>query len=212
MTRKLYYRAVPQNMEVEKVTEVFDPQTGARRNPAAVDVNQSGRARANREASEEWLQFFVEQGIDPLDAWMTLGTNGAEGIIFVYPAHKTDEGAIAANWDSDTLTYHFHFGSAMKQTPAVRPTTQVEATYEPSLDKEGKPCLAVKIKGARPKRAGAADLEEMAVRAEEETAKKAAKAAARKRIAAAKQGVGDQGGSKSPEGAAGKTPPPTEEA
>jgi hypothetical protein len=91
-------------------------------------------------------------------------------------------------WNPDARVYSTHLGAAMKECPAVRPVTTVEAQWKAGLDKEGRHCLVINIKGAKPKRAGAADAETLAARAEEEAAKKAAEASARERIAAAKGG------------------------
>jgi hypothetical protein len=187
VVKKLNYVQV--NLDVQKVETAYDTYTLARRNPPSAAINRYGRTRTNVEGAEEWRTFFEDQQIDPLQPWITTGTNKAQGLIFVYAASKTDAGAIEVKFDPETRVYTTHFGAAMKECPAVRPVTTVEAQWKPGLDKEGKPCLIINVKGAKPKRAGAADDETLAARAEEEAAKKAAKVAARERIAAAKKGA-----------------------
>lgn len=186
VTKKLNYEQL--NVDVQKVQTTYDTYTMARRNPPSAEITRYGRTRTNVEGAEEWRTFFEDQGIDPVQPWITTGTNKALGLIFIYAASKTDAGAMEVKWDPDARIYTTHLGAAMKECPAVRPVTTVQAQWKPGLDKEGKPCLVINIKGAKPKRAGAADDETLAVRAEEEAAKKAAKAAARERIAAAKIG------------------------
>jgi hypothetical protein len=200
MTKKLYCRHL--KVDVKKVQTTYNKVSGSRRKPPAVEVSKFGRAKTNTEAAEEWQAFFLEQGLRPEQPWITTGTNEELGLIFIYAAQKTDLGAIEVKLDPKTGLYATHFGAAFKESPALRPEGKVEAQYEPSLDKEGKPCLALKITGAAAKRAGAADPEEMAARAEVEAAKAEAKAAARKRIAAAKQVR-----AKKPEVSGGDAPP-----
>lgn len=187
MTKKLNYVQV--NVDVKKVETTYDTFSLARRNPPSVAINRYGRARTNVEGAEEWRTFFEDQEIDPVQPWVTTGINKAQGLIFMYPAAKTDAGAIEVKWDPDDRVYTTHFGAAMKEYPSVRPVTTVEAQWKPGLDKEGKACLIINVKAARAKRAGAAAAETLAARAEGEAAKKEAKAAARERIAAAKKGT-----------------------
>ncbi|HWI50710.1 MAG TPA: hypothetical protein VNT01_01045 [Symbiobacteriaceae bacterium] len=189
MAKKLNYVQV--SVDVQKVETTYDTYSLARRNPPSVEINRHGRARTNVEGAEEWRLFFDDQQVDPLQPWVTTGTNKAQGLIFIYPATKTDAGAIEVKWDEEARVYTAHFGAAMKECPAVRPVTNVEAQWKAGLDKEGKPCLIINVKAAKAKRAGAADGETLAARAEDEAARKAAKAAARERIAAAKK-VGSQ--------------------
>lgn len=196
MTKQLTY--VPLKVDVQKVETVFDRSGGSRRLPPWVTINRYGRAYTNVEGGLEWRAFFVDQGVNPDQPWITTGTNGQQGLIMMYAAQATDLGAIEVKLDRTNQTYSTHFGAAMQQCPEVRPTTVVEARWEPSLDKDGKPCLAINVKAAIPKRRGAADPEEMAARAEEEAAKRAAKEAARKRTAAAKQSVKAKGGTPAP--------------
>jgi hypothetical protein len=186
VTKKLTYEQL--NVDVQKVETTYDTYSLARRDPPSADINRYGRARTNVEGAEEWRIFFEDQRIDPVQPWITTGTNKALGLIFMYAASKTDAGAIEVKWDPTARVYSTHFGSTMKECPAVRPVTTVQAQWKAGLDKAGKPCLVINIKGAKPKRAGAADDEKLAARAEEEAARKAAKAAARERIAAAKNG------------------------
>lgn len=185
MVKKLNYAQV--NVDVQKIETAYETYSLARRNPPAVEITRHGRTRTNVEGAEEWRLFFEDQQVDPLQPWVATGTNKALGLIFIYPAAKTDAGAIEVKWDPDARVYTTHFGAAMKECPAVRPVTTVEAQWKPGLDKEGKPCLIINVKAAKPKRAGAASDEALATRAEEAADKKAARAAARERIAAAKQ-------------------------
>lgn len=185
MAKKLNYVAV--SVDVQKVEISYDTYSLARRNPPSAEINRHGRARTNVEGAEEWRLFFEDQKVDPLQPWVTTGANKAQGLIFMYPASETDAGAIQVKWDPDARIYTTHFGAAMKECPAVRPVTTVEAQWQAGLDKEGKPCLVINVKGAKARRAGAADDETLATRAEEEAARKAATAAARQRIAAAMQ-------------------------
>jgi len=186
MAKKLNYVQV--SVDVQRVETVYDTYSMARRNPPSVAITRHGRARTNVEGAEEWRTFFEDQKVDPLQPWVTTGTNKAQGLVFMYPASETDAGAIEVKWDPDLRIYNTHFGAAMKECPAVRPVTTVEAQWKPGLDKEGKPCLIINVKAAKAKRAGAANDETLAARAEEEAARQAAKAAARERIAAAKKG------------------------
>ncbi|MDF2626499.1 MAG: hypothetical protein K0R39_330 [Symbiobacteriaceae bacterium] len=208
MTKKLYYRKV--NVDVQKVQTTYETSTLSRRNPPAVEVNRYGAARTNVEGAEDWRTFFEEQGISWEQPWVTIGHSKLQGLIFMYAANKTDPGAIEVKWDAGRRVYTTHYGAAMKECPAVRPVTKVEAQFEPALDKEEKHCLAINIKAAKPKRVGAANAEEMAARAEAEAVKQAVKEAARQRTAAAKQGKTAKGGAQAPE-AAKETPPASEE-
>ncbi|HYF93290.1 MAG TPA: hypothetical protein VD969_13755 [Symbiobacteriaceae bacterium] len=187
MAKTLNYVQV--SVDVQKVETSYDTYSLARRNPPSAEINRHGRARTNVEGAEEWRLFFEDQKVDPLQPWITTGTNKAQGLIFMYSASEADAGAIAVKWDPDARVYITHFGAAMKECPAVRPVTTVEAQWKPGLDKEGKPCLIINVKAAKAKRAGAAGDETLAARAEEEAAKKAARAAARERITAAKKGA-----------------------
>ncbi|MDF2627567.1 MAG: hypothetical protein K0R39_1398 [Symbiobacteriaceae bacterium] len=205
MTDKPKYE--PTKVEVQKVETVFDKSGGSRRLPPWVTINRYGRAYTNVEGGLEWRAFFVDRGVDPNQPWITTGTNALQGLILMYAAQATDPGAIEVKLDAANQTYSTHFGAATKQCPNVRPTTTVEARWKPILDKDGKPCLAINVTAASPKRKGAANPEEMAARAEEEAAKKAAKEAARKRTAVAKQGKSAKGGAPAPE--APKETPPT---
>ncbi|MDF2628677.1 MAG: hypothetical protein K0R39_2508 [Symbiobacteriaceae bacterium] len=78
---------------------------------------------------------------------------------------------------------------------------KVEALVEFGKDVKGRDCMTVKLKGALPKRRGAAGEEEMLARVAEEEAKKANKQATRKKIAEIR--------GKQP--AAGEQPKPSEE-
>jgi hypothetical protein len=197
VTKKLYYEAL--NIGAQKVETVFDRAGGARRNPPCATLYETGRIVTNVEGAEEWRAFFEDQGVDPIQAWITTSHNKAQGLIFMYAANDATPGAIEVDWNAEARTYYTHFGAAMKECPAVRPITTVEVRWKPAVDKEGKPCLVFNVKAAKAKAAGDADPETLAARAEEEAAKKAAKEAARKRIAAAK------------EGRSTKTPPPAPE-
>ncbi|HYF80534.1 MAG TPA: hypothetical protein VD973_25785 [Symbiobacteriaceae bacterium] len=188
MARKLNYRPFPQRLEVEKVQVTFDRTTGSRRHPPAVIINRFGYAKTNVEGAEDWMAYLEDQGVDPKQAWVTNTFNRAQGLIFVHAAQETDDGAVALELDEEKGIFTTHFGAVFKQCPSMRPTTTVEASFEPRLDNEGKPCLSIKVKGAPAKRKGAADPEELIARAEEEAAKKAAKAENKKKLAAAKEG------------------------
>jgi hypothetical protein len=188
MVKKLDYVQV--SVDVQKVETAYDTYSLSRRNPPAADINRYGSTRTNVEGAEEWRTFFEDQQLDPLQPWITTGTNKAQGLIFMYAASKTDPGAVEVKWNPDQRIYITHFGAAMKECPAVRPVTTVEAQWRAGLDKDGKPCLIINVKGAKAKRAGAADDKTLAARAEEAAARKAAKAAAREQIAAAKNGAG----------------------
>lgn len=186
MTKKLAYAQL--NVDVQMVQTAYDTYSLARRNPPSAEINRYGWTRTNVAGAEEWRAFFEDQQVDPVQPWITIGTNKVRGLIFIYAASKTEAGAIEVKWDAAARIYTTHFGAAMQECPAVRPVTTVLAQWKPGLDKEGKPCLAINIKGAKPRRAAAADDETLAARAEAEAARKAAKAAARERIAAAKHG------------------------
>jgi hypothetical protein len=201
VTKKLNYEQL--NVDVQKVETTYDTFSLARRNPPSTVINRYGRARTNVEGAEEWWAFFEDQQVDPIQPWITTGTNKELGLVFMYAASKTDPGAIEVKWDPDNRTYATHFGSALKECPSLRPVTTVEAQWKPGVDKEGKPCLVINVKGAKTKRAGAADDETLAERAEAEAAQKAAKAAARERIAAAKNGASQTAASAQGAGAAG---------
>lgn len=187
--RKLYYEKIPESVKLEKIETTFDVAGGSKRDEPAADVSPKGYVRTNREGAEEWHAFFDEMGIDPLQPWVTLSASKSLGTVFMYAATGTEEGKVAVKFFETTGIYTTHFGAAFKQCPSVAPLTKVEARFKPSLDQEGRKCIAVIIKGAPPKRKGAADVEELAARAEAEAAKKAAKAAARKRITDAKNGT-----------------------
>jgi len=189
MSKKLFYRQLPLNGKVTKVKTVFNTVSGSRRQRPALTVNRHGHVKSNVEACEEFRAYVAEQGFDANQPSITTSTNDALGLILVYAASATEEGAIEVKVNADG-TFTTHFGAALEQSPDLRPVTTVLARYEPSLDQEGRPCLAVQIKAAGPKRRGAADPEKLAARAEEEAAKAEAKAAAKKRIAAAREGRG----------------------
>jgi hypothetical protein len=186
MGRKLAYVPLPNNVVIEKVQVKFDTFSGARRNHPAAEVSPSGYVRLNVEGSEDWLSYFEEQGTDPKQAWITTDFIRSLGMVLARAAKESDEGAVACKFDEVTRTYSTHFGGAFRQCESLRPVTTVEASFEPRSDKEGKSCLAVKIKGAPAKRKGNADPETLIARAEEATAKKAVKAVNKKRLAAAK--------------------------
>ena len=63
-------------------------------------VNRHGRAETNTEAAEEWAAFFSGEGIDALQPWMTTQTNEELGLILLYAATKTEEGAIEVKFDA----------------------------------------------------------------------------------------------------------------
>lgn len=212
MAKKLTYELL--NVDVQKVETVFDTYAGARRNPPAGTLSESGRIVTNVEGAEEWRAFFQDQGISPDQPWITTGTNRALGLVFMYAATPTTPGAIEVKFDAKAGTYATHFGAAFLECPSLRPKTTVEVQWKAGLDKDKKPFLAVNVKAAKAKRAGAADAETLIARAQEEAAKKAVKAETKKKLAAAKQG-----GAPAPEAAkatppteAAKAAPPTEEA
>lgn len=185
---KLKYEKVAANVKVEKVETTFEVVGGARRNHPAGEVHQTGYFRSNVEGGELLAAYFDEQGIDPKEPWVILTASKSLGTVFMHAAKQTDEGAVAVKYDENNKTYVTHFGAAFKQFPTLQPTTKVEGRLKPSLDPEGRPCIAVKVKGAPSKRKGAATLEQIAARAEDEAAKQAEKAAVKQRIAAARQG------------------------
>jgi hypothetical protein len=189
MGRKLDYKSFGQNVVIEKVQVKFDPTSGARRNHPAAEVSPTGYVKFNVEGSEDLITYLEDQGVDSKQAWVTTDFIRSLGTVLVRAARESEEGSVACKFDEATRTFTTHFGGAFRQCESLRPITTVEASFEPKLDKEGKPCLAVKIKGAPAKRKGNADAETLIARAEEEAAKKAVKAENKKKLAAAKQGV-----------------------
>lgn len=188
MARKLNYQPLAPNVVVEKVQGKFDSFSGSRRNRSAVEVSTTGYSKFNVEGSEELMGYLEEQGVDPKQAWVTTDFIRSLGTVLVRAARETDEGAVACKFDEESRTFTTHFGAVFRQCESLRPVTTVEASFEPKLDKDSKPCLAVKIKGAPVKRKGNADAETLIARAEEEAAQKATKAENKKRLAAAKEG------------------------
>jgi hypothetical protein len=94
-------RALPELVRCGLCAGIFrSPPGTARRHPPAVTVNRHGRAETNTEAAEEWAAFFSGEGIDALQPWMTTQTNEELGLILLYAATKTEEGAIEVKFDA----------------------------------------------------------------------------------------------------------------
>jgi hypothetical protein len=96
VTKKLNYEQL--NVDVQKVETTYDTFSLARRNPPSTVINRYGRARTNVEGAEEWWAFFEDQQVDPIQPWITTGTNKELGLVFMYAASKTDPGAIEVKW------------------------------------------------------------------------------------------------------------------
>jgi len=187
--RTLNYQQFKEKVTLEKIREQFNRQTGARRGKAGIEVNEHGLGVMNVAGSEIAMSFFDDQGVDPLDAFVTLRADKLKGLITMHAAQETDEGAVPVPFDADKKTYSIHYGSVLQQFPTMRPAAKVQTSIKPRLDGDGKPCLAIQLQAAKTKRRGAADPETLLARAEEEAAKKAAKAEIRQKIAATKAGA-----------------------
>lgn len=203
MRRRLDYVPFKEKVTLEKIRTQFDRFTGARRGKAAIEVNEHGLGSFNVAGSEMAMTYFEEQGIDPMDAFVTLSADKNKGLITMHAAQESDEGAVPVPYDEDKKMYSIHYGSVLEQYPTMRPATKVQSIVKPRLDDERLPCLSIQIKDAKAKRRGSADPATLLARAEAAAAKKVARAELRQKIAAAKSG----GAARTKTGKAGEAPP-----
>jgi hypothetical protein len=201
--RKLNYLPFTEKVTLEKIRAQFNRFSGARKGKAAIEVNEHGLGSANVAGSEILMAYLEDQGMDPLDAFMTLSADKLKGVITMHAAQESDEGAVAVPYDKDKRTYSIHYGAVLEQYPTMRPSTTVQSTVRPRLDDQGFPCLSIQIKEAKTKRRGNADPEALLARAEAAAAKKAARTEVRQRIAAAKS----EGAAPAKARKVGKAPP-----
>lgn len=189
--------------EFELVAQAFDRAGGSRRGIPGFSMERSGWAECNIAGTAETVQWLQGLGFDPYTVHFVSGVNRKSGRVALYPTDSKPEGAVAPRWTREKKNFTWHFGASLQQAPELRPlANRVQLGMAFGKDIKGRDCMTVKLKGAAPKRRGAADAEEMLVRVAEEEAKKAAKASTRKKIAEIR--------SKQP--AAGQQPaPPTEE-
>jgi len=194
---KLYEQmfGIDDENDFEIVEHVFDVAGGARREESAFSVNRSGWARANVNGAADTVSWLQSLGLDPYTIFFVSGVNRRSGRVALYPSNSQPAGAVAPKWSKDRRTFIWHFGASLAEAPELRPTTdRVQAKMTFGKDRLGRQCIMVKLKGAAPKRHGAADPEELLARAVEEEAKKANKQAIMEKIARIKgKGAGAEG-------------------
>jgi hypothetical protein len=151
---------VEEGLEFEVVQEVFDPASHSKRNLAAYEVKRTGASASNVEAAEifvKWVQKHYGDTIDPLRCFLLFGANPKKGLVALYVSETATEGSTAIRWADDRKTFSFHLGAVLRKYPQLQPSTTVEALFTEMTDKDGRPCLAIKVKGALPKRKGPVD-------------------------------------------------------
>jgi hypothetical protein len=184
--QKLYEQmfGIDDENDFEIVEQVFDVAGGAKREESAFSVNRSGWAKTNVNGATDTVSWLQSLGLDPYTIFFVSGVNRRSGRVALYPSNSQPAGAVAPKWSKDRKTFMWHFGASLDEAPELRPTTdKVQAPMAFGKDRQGRQCIMVKLKGAAPKRRGAADPEEMLARAVEEEAKKANKQAIKEKIA-----------------------------
>ncbi|HYF95183.1 MAG TPA: hypothetical protein VD969_23480 [Symbiobacteriaceae bacterium] len=161
-----------EGLEFDLVKNQFDRFSGSRRDDSAITIKQSGRAQTNVDAAEEIIRWLTGLGLDPYKTNYTLGANDASGTAALFVSSLAEPGSMALTWHADKKAFSFHIGGAFKEKPLLRPASTVLAGFVMTKDKRGKPCLVIKIKGATPKRKGAAADDEEAAAGKQEKGEK----------------------------------------
>lgn len=178
-----------EGLEFDVIQETYDPASHSKRNLAAFEVKPTGASASNVESGEafvKWLQKHYGDAVDPYRCSLLFGANVKKGLVALYISETAVEGATAARWADDRKTFSFHLGAVFRKYPQLRPSTTVEALFRDTTDKDGKPCLAISLKGALAKRKGPVDPAEKALKQAARRRKRTAPAGA-EAVAAAEE-------------------------
>lgn len=134
----------------KKVTKQFQVQGGAKREAAAVTLNEFGHTMGNAEGSAILFRSAMAQGIDPTREFLIdFAVNEERQSIATWATTQATEGTTTVRLykSGGSSWVSFHLGGAFAEAPDLRPTIkETRVLVHEELDENGIPMMVIPVK------------------------------------------------------------------